>query len=416
MATKLESLSTKLQSALDLANSLPDAITLDELTNPGSAATMLEGTEMLDAEGKKVTGSIESKDSSNLTASGATVTVPAGYYPSQAMKSVPTATRAETTITTAANDTADTLTFTASNNQGTGYVTGSNKTATKTVTLTASGATVTASDGSKSVSKSVATATQATPTINVNTSTGQITASATQTAGYVSAGTKSATPVSLTTKGATTITPTKSTQTAVAKNVYTTGAVTVAPIPAQYITTTDATAASDDIVTGETAYVNGAKVTGTNPYEKATTDAQVSEIGELVAELEAAMEGKSVGGGSSSGVEYEIITIPAGATSATYTLSRVTNAYGSMLYGYDEIEDVDGAFVTGIIDDLAIVINGYVYYDNADYSYVCGIGKDSVPVRYNKGTVTWDNETIYTPITLILINDPNKDVLAACTV
>ena len=58
MATKLENLTTKLQAALDAANALPDAITLDELTNPGSAATMLEGTEMLDAEGKKVTGTM----------------------------------------------------------------------------------------------------------------------------------------------------------------------------------------------------------------------------------------------------------------------------------------------------------------------------------------------------------------------
>ena len=38
--------------------------------------------------GGKVTGSIATKSSSDLTASGATVTVPAGYYASQATKSV----------------------------------------------------------------------------------------------------------------------------------------------------------------------------------------------------------------------------------------------------------------------------------------------------------------------------------------
>lgn len=69
------------------------------------------------------------------------------------------------------------------------------------------------------------TATQATPSISVSSS-GLITASATQTAGYVSAGTKSATK-QLTTKAATTITPGTSNKTAVAKNVYTTGAITV---------------------------------------------------------------------------------------------------------------------------------------------------------------------------------------------
>ena len=69
------------------------------------------------------------------------------------------------------------------------------------------------------------TATQATPSISVSSS-GLITASATQTAGYVTAGTKSATK-QLTTQAAKTITPSTSSQTAVASGVYTTGAVTV---------------------------------------------------------------------------------------------------------------------------------------------------------------------------------------------
>lgn len=69
------------------------------------------------------------------------------------------------------------------------------------------------------------TATQATPTITVSTA-GKITASATQTAGYVSAGTKSATR-QLTVQAAKTVTPTTSNQTAVASGRYTTGAITV---------------------------------------------------------------------------------------------------------------------------------------------------------------------------------------------
>ena len=76
------------------------------------------------------------------------------------------------------------------------------------------------------VSKSVATATQATPTISVNSS-GLITASSTQSAGYVTAGTKNATR-QLTTQAGKTITPGRTQQTAVASGRYTTGTVYVA--------------------------------------------------------------------------------------------------------------------------------------------------------------------------------------------
>ena len=73
---------------------------------------------------------------------------------------------------------------------------------------------------------SVGTATQATPSVSID-SAGKITATATQSAGYVSSGTKTATK-QLTTKAAATITPSTTSQTAVNSGVYTTGAITVA--------------------------------------------------------------------------------------------------------------------------------------------------------------------------------------------
>lgn len=111
------------------------------------------------ARGSKITGTIPTRSSSNVTANGRTVTVASGYYPSQ-------------------------------------------------------------------VSRSISTATQATPSISVSSS-GLITASSNQSAGYVSGGTTSSTH-QLSTQSGRTITPGTSQQTACASGRYTTGNIYVA--------------------------------------------------------------------------------------------------------------------------------------------------------------------------------------------
>lgn len=158
----------------------------------------------------------------------------------------------------------------------------------KTVTPSTSKQTVkpdTGYDGLSSVTvNAMSTATQATPSITVSDS-GLITASATQSTGYVTSGTKSSTK-QLTIKSASTITPSTSSQT-IASGTYLTGTQTIKGdsnlvagniksgtsifgVTGTYvgsgsggIDTSDATAAADDIAKDKTAYVKGSKVTGT---------------------------------------------------------------------------------------------------------------------------------------------------------
>ena len=178
---------------IPLSGSSGEAVFVDT-----SDATLNNGNQMLDgytsySDGVKYTGSIPSKSSSDLTVSGATVTVPAGNYASQATKSV------------------------------------ANGSATAPATITGTSASVSTGTNTLTLSKSV----NVTPTVS---------------AGYVASGTAGNSNVSLTasvtTKGATTYTPGTSNQ-EIASGTYLTGKITIAG---------DSNLKSENIVAGKTIF------------------------------------------------------------------------------------------------------------------------------------------------------------------
>ena len=250
------------QTIMDISN---DTVTADKV---------LAGITAHDGSGAAITGTIQSVNATTITpTTSAQTAVPAGKYTNGAITVAAIQTEEKTVtengvVTPSSGKylssvTVNVPTGSTINNQSktvtpteerqyttpdTGYTglsqvivepisstyVGSGITTRTSTDLTASGATVTVPAGyySENSSKAVTTAVQATPTISVNTLTGEITATSTQSAGYVAAGTQTATE-QLSIQAAATITPNDTSQTAVATNKYTTGAITVAAVPTE---------------------------------------------------------------------------------------------------------------------------------------------------------------------------------------
>ena len=250
-----------------------------------------------------VGSSIDRRSGSDLTASGATVSVPGGYYEENASKSISNGTAVPASAITAID-----ATLTASDNKlslyrecinapyvsQAGYIDSGTQGKTKITLiadvntrtssdLTASGDTVTAPAGyyGSSASKSVQSGSATTPTggITANpsisvSSGGLITASVSKSEsitpiiseGYVTSGTAGTITFSgskteqLSTQAGTTVSPTESEQTAVASGKYTTGAVKVGAIPADYVGSGITRRDSDDLS------ASGATVTALSGY------------------------------------------------------------------------------------------------------------------------------------------------------
>ena len=251
--------------------------------------------------GSKVTGSIAAKSASDITASGKTVTVPAGYYASSANKSVETATQATPSISV---DTSGKIT--ATSKQSGGYVTAGTKSATKQLS------------------------TQAAQTITPGTEDKTI------ASGKYLTGNQ-------TIKGDSNL---------LASNIK--SGVSIFGVSGSYsggIDTSDATATAGDILSGKTAYVNGGKITGSisskaaASYTPGTADQTISSGQYLSGAQTIKGDSNLVAGNIKSGVSIFGVS---GSYSGSSGGGSLTSKSGTI---------TTSSFDTGFSEIVAIIID-----------------------------------------------------------
>lgn len=188
---------------------LADGTSLIDISDTTATASDVANSKYIYmADGSKVQGSITSRSSSDLTASGATVTVPSGYYSAQASKSVASGTAGTPTATKVVDTDDASALITPSVTNTTGYITGGTKTGTSfyvTARELVSGHTLTCDEaGNWDVAELetfvVPSGTAGTPTATKGTVSNHqvsVTPSVTNTTGYITGGTKNGTAVTV---------------------------------------------------------------------------------------------------------------------------------------------------------------------------------------------------------------------------
>lgn len=180
--------------------------------------------------------------------------------------------------------------------------------------------------------KDLSLVTHAKPTTSIDSTTGLITASHTQSYGYIySTDTKTDT-LQLTTQAATTVTPTESEQNAVAAGVYTTGIVKVGAISSTYVgsgitqrSSTDLTASGATVTVPAGYYASQASksvTTMTLPTSASSTNSGTSKA--TINRSTSAQYINIPAGYNTTASYYQIAATPNGAVTAPSSISGTT--------------------------------------------------------------------------------------------
>ena len=188
------------------------------------------------------------------------------------------------------------------------------------------------------------------------------------------------------------VTPTKSTQKIVPTSGKVLSEVTVNPIPEDYITTDDATATADKILTGESAYVGGAKVTGTMPNNGTVTkvlDATTGNQSQTIAKgfhdgngkVSITLEEKSATPTKSP----QTITPTAGKVLSKVSVAKIPDAYQDVT----QVTAVASDVLSGkkIVSSTGEVVTGAMPNNGSATNTIDGLTTTSVtvPAGYTSG-------------------------------
>ena len=368
-----------------------------------------------------VGSSVARRGSADLTASGATVSVPVGYYAAASSKSVAGGTEGTPTASKSVSGHSATVTPTVTN--AAGYIQGGTHAGTPvtvsaselvsgTYTVTGSGTHDVAEYASESVAagsaSTPATSITADPTISVS-SGGLITVTAsasksvtpTVSPGWVSSGTAGTVTVSgsktqqLSVQAAKTVTPTTSAQTAVAAGKYTTGIVTVAAIPPEYIVPSGTKSITASGTHDVTDYASASVAAGS-----ATMPSSMSGNGTIVGALNNTMNVQgtitatptvsagyvSAGTSSSTNVSLQTSVTTLNATTYSPQASDRTIAAGTYTIGTQTIKGAP-------LQSKSVTTNGTVTADAGYY------GLSSVDVSVSGGPPNLQAKTGIAPST-----------------